>query len=48
MCRWLMQLLMPRIQEGVSLQFYHILIQNFVPIFNEDVYENAVIKDVFS
>lgn len=39
-----MQLLMPRIQVGVSLQFYHILFQNCVPIFNEEVYENAVIK----
>lgn len=35
---------MPRIQMGFSLQFYHILFQYYVPIFNEKVYENAEIK----
>lgn len=29
---------------GVSLQFYHIFFQNCVPVFNEEVYENAAIK----
>lgn len=37
---------MPRIQVGVSLQFYYILFQNCVPVFNEEVYGNAVIKKV--